>query len=82
MARVTVSVGIPDDANFGRVASALRSNGMTVERMHDVIGVVVGTVDEDGLEALRGVDGVASVEVQRDIGTSGGGGRKGAFVRC
>ncbi len=77
MAHVPISVGVPNDASFTRVVAALRANGMSVEGELDGLGIVTGSVDEAGLETLRGIDGVGIVEVRRDIRAAS---RNGPFI--
>jgi hypothetical protein len=60
--RVSVSVDEEHLEAIGAVADALRSQGMEVEQVMGNLGIISGVVAEGAREALRGVEGVMSVD--------------------
>lgn len=62
MRRICVAVDTAHLSVIEDVAGALRSSGMQVEQVLVTLGIVTGSVGEDGLPALRSVDGVESVD--------------------
>lgn len=46
------------------VVAALREAGLAVEDVKAAIGIILGSVDADRLDALRAVPGVGAVEPQ------------------
>ncbi|MFD7654003.1 hypothetical protein ACFV4N_08495 [Actinosynnema sp. NPDC059797] len=70
-ARHKVVVSVADDglADLPAVVSALRDAGMQVDDVMESLGVVTGSVPGPGASgALGAVPGVASVEVDREVG--------------
>ena len=63
--RVTVLLANPENADS--VIKRLRAKGFKPESSLKEIGVVVGTVPEAKLASLSEVDGVTSVEREREI---------------
>jgi hypothetical protein len=68
-----VLVVVEDDCidRIERVASALRAAGMRVENVLESLGTVSGTIDAHRVRALRAVEGVAEVELDRTFGVLG-----------
>ena len=65
MTQVSITV---DDAHLdamGQVADALRARGLRVDRVLDELGIITGSVPQGQHDALRAVDGVASVEQEQ-----------------
>jgi hypothetical protein len=65
MTHITVTV---DDSHIGSidsVAKSLKANGMKVDRVHQAIGFISGSVPSGGEAALASLPGVASVD--RDV---------------
>ncbi|WP_406003187.1 hypothetical protein [Streptomyces sp. NBC_00829] len=60
--RVVLAV---DPQHFTGTLRALREAGLAVEADYPDIGSVTGTVREDRLDALRAIDGVEAVELER-----------------
>jgi hypothetical protein len=60
--RVVVAV---DPDRYADVVDALRGAGLAVESQWPVTGTLAGTVREPVLPALRSVDGVVSIELDR-----------------
>jgi hypothetical protein len=69
MTQINVSVAV-DEAHLDHifeVAQNLRETGMSVDRVMDRVGVIVGSCEEGKLDALARVEGVDSVEPEREI---------------
>lgn len=54
---------------FDQVSKGLKDAGMTVQDEVGVLGYFTGLADEDAIESLKSVPGVASVDVTGDEGT-------------
>jgi hypothetical protein len=69
MAKIRLSVGVDDShlQRMGEVAKAARHAGMEVEQQLGDLGVLTGSIDEEKLDALRRIPGVAHVERERDV---------------
>ncbi|QFZ17700.1 hypothetical protein [Saccharothrix syringae] len=69
-ARHKVVVSVADDglADLPAVVSALRDAGMHVDDVMETLGVVTGSVDPQASGVLGTVPGVATVEVEREVG--------------
>lgn len=69
MSKVSVSVSISDDQidRFSEVVDQARAAGLEVWQELDLIGVVSGSIDEERMDELRGLPGVAAVEPERDF---------------
>jgi hypothetical protein len=65
--RVTVSIADDHLDKIAEVVVGLRGAGLRVDEVLDAVGVVIGTVDPDDLEALESVRGVAGVELQHSV---------------
>jgi hypothetical protein len=63
---VTVSVDDAHVADVHEVAERLREAGLSIDELSEELGVISGTIDESKADALREIDGVASVERSRD----------------
>lgn len=61
---VTVVVDEVHRPSTDSVCARLRSEGMHVEQVHALLGLVTGRLPEDCLPAARRVAGVSSVELQ------------------
>lgn len=69
MNRIRIAIAVEDDA-LGRledVANACRALGFLGDTTLTGVGVLTGTIQTDGLAALRAVPGVAAVELERQI---------------
>ena len=64
MTHVSVTVGDEHRESMDGVVENLRASGMEVEQVLGSLGIVTGSAPDDSLEALRGVEGVASVDAQ------------------
>ncbi|MEM7319447.1 MAG: hypothetical protein AAF408_10560 [Pseudomonadota bacterium] len=67
MAKVTVKV-VVDDAhvnNSDMLEGKLRALGLEIEEIIPEIGVVFGTAEEESMEQLRALDGVAKAEPEQ-----------------
>ena len=64
MVSVSVTVGDAARDHLDAVVQSLRACGMDVEHVLSTVGVVTGSVPSHALGALRGVEGVASVDEQ------------------
>ena len=62
MTHVSVTVGDEHRESLDGVVENLRASGMQVEQVLDTLGIVTGSAPADALDALRGVEGVASVD--------------------
>jgi hypothetical protein len=69
MARISVSLSVSDDRidQFPEVVDRAREAGLDVWQELDLIGVVSGSIDEERLEELRRIPGVAAVEPEREF---------------
>lgn len=66
--RVVVVVSDDRSARIETVAEGLRSAGMRVDRVLEVVGVIVGTAPDVGREPLLRVPGVVAVEGEDTFG--------------
>lgn len=75
MHRIRLTVLVADDWHdrYPTVVAECRDVGMAIERELQAIGVIVGTLDEQRMQALQCIDGVSSVEPERRVQTQGGG---------
>ncbi len=64
MTHVSVTVADGHRESMDGVVENLRASGMEVEQVLGTLGVVTGSAPEDSLDALRGVEGVDSVDAQ------------------
>lgn len=64
-----VNVVIDDEHRQSRdtVVDALRAAGLHVTATLDTVGIVMGWVDAERLDGLRGVTGVVAVEANRQL---------------
>lgn len=63
--RLNVSVEDPVTTHLPDIQRALEASGMTVHQVLDVIGIISGEADEEAVDRIRGVAGVAHVEPER-----------------
>ena len=64
MTHVSVTVGDDHRESLDGVVESLQASGMEVEQVLGTLGIVTGSAPADALDALRGVEGVASVDEQ------------------
>jgi hypothetical protein len=64
MAHVSVTVGDDHLEALEGVVQNLRARGMSVQQVLGSLGIVTGSAPDDALDALRGVEGVTSVDAQ------------------
>ena len=64
MTHVSVTVGDEHRESMDGVVENLRASGMEVEQVLGSLGIVTGTAPSEALDALRGVEGVDSVDEQ------------------
>ena len=64
MTHVSVTVGDDHRESMDGVVENLRASGLEVEQVLGTLGIVTGSAPADALDALRGVEGVASVDEQ------------------
>ncbi len=64
MTQVSVTVGDGHRASMDGVVQSLQARGLQVEQVLGTIGIVTGSAPADAIEALRGVEGVDSVDEQ------------------
>ena len=66
MSKVNLTVSVADDhlKNFSEIVARCRKAGMNVTNEMESIGMISGSIDDDALEKLRRVKGVAVVEPQ------------------
>ncbi|GEM_PF-970558 len=70
---IALSVAV-DELHLGRlpqVIEACRAAGLQIDQVLSEIGVLTGKIDAAALEELRRVAGVASVEIEREVGLPG-----------
>lgn len=67
--KVTVQADRSYVDHFDQVSQGLKDAGMTVQDEVGVLGYFSGVADEDAIEDLKSVPGVASVDVTGDEGT-------------
>ena len=65
---VMVSVDDQHLASISEVGERLVQAGLQVDQVLDAFGVIIGRVDESGVDALRAVEGVRGVDRQREVG--------------
>jgi hypothetical protein len=70
MAKIRLSLSVNDShlKQLGKVAKAAKKAGMKVEQQLDALGVLTGSIDADKVDRLRGIEGVSSVEQDREVG--------------
>jgi hypothetical protein len=64
MTQVSVTVGDGHRESLDGVVENLRASGLQVDQVLGALGIVTGSAPADTLDALRGVEGVASVDEQ------------------
>jgi hypothetical protein len=64
MTHVSVTVADGHRESMDGVVENLRASGLEVEQVLGTLGIVTGSAPADALDALRGVEGVASVDEQ------------------
>jgi hypothetical protein len=64
---VTVLVSPSYLDRFDDVVERVQAAGLQVEDVLRTTGVIAGAIESDRIDALRSVDGVAAVEIQRTI---------------
>ena len=64
MTHVSVTVGDGHRETMAGVVESLRATGMEVEQVLGTLGIVTGSAPAEALVALRGVEGVDSVDEQ------------------
>jgi hypothetical protein len=64
MTHVSVTVDDGHQESLDGVVESLRAQGMEVEQVLGSLGIVTGSAPAESLDALRGVEGVASVDEQ------------------
>jgi hypothetical protein len=64
MTHVSVTVDDGHRGSMDGVVESLRATGMQVEQVLGSLGIVTGSAPDDALDALRGVEGVDSVDEQ------------------
>jgi hypothetical protein len=64
MTHVSVTVDDGHRESMDGVVESLRASGMEVEQVLGSLGIVTGSAPADSLDALRGVEGVDSVDEQ------------------
>jgi hypothetical protein len=64
MTQVSVTVGDEHRESLDGVVANLRASGLQVDQVLGTLGIVTGSAPDDALDALRGVEGVASVDAQ------------------
>ena len=62
-----VSVGEPHGDDIGSVAERLRAAGLQVTDVLPLLGIVLGSADEQAVPALRSVPGVDAVERSHEL---------------
>lgn len=65
-APVAVILAVDSD-RFADVVEAARGVGLTVTGEQPIVGTLSGTIAEDRIPALRAVDGVESVDLDRTV---------------
>lgn len=64
----TIRVNVLFDGRSAQeVADHLREAGLEIEQEFDLLGVVSGRIDPESITKLQDVDGVLSVEEDRDV---------------
>jgi len=64
MTHVSVTVRDGHRETMAGVVESLRATGMEVEQVLGALGIVTGSAPAEALDALRGVEGVDSVDEQ------------------
>jgi hypothetical protein len=64
MTHVSVTVAEAHRATMDGVVENLRAGGMEVEQVLGSLGIVTGSAPDGALDALRGIEGVDSVDAQ------------------
>jgi hypothetical protein len=64
MTHVSVTVDDGHQESLDGVVENLRARGLEVEQVLGSLGIVTGSAPAESLDALRGVEGVASVDEQ------------------
>jgi hypothetical protein len=69
MSKIKLSVSVSDEHRhrFNEVVKNIKKAGMKVEQQLHNLGIVTGSIDDEKLNLLHRVEGVAGVEEERDI---------------
>lgn len=67
---VMVSVDDQHLGSISEVGERLIQAGLQVDQVLAAVGVIIGRVDESGIDALRAVEGVRGVDRQQEVGTA------------
>jgi hypothetical protein len=67
MREVTVSIADAALARFDAIVAACRRAGLQVTQQLPSLGIVVGRIDPGRIPDLQRIEGVATVELARDI---------------
>ena len=65
--RVTLSVSDSHLKHLPKVVQAAKKAGMKLEQQLDTLGVLTGIIDADKMDRLRRIEGVSSVEQEREV---------------
>lgn len=68
MPKLKLSVSVADEHRhrFADVVKKIKKAGMKVEQELDNLGIVTGSIDSEKLNSLHKVEGVSSVEEERE----------------
>jgi hypothetical protein len=67
LAKVRVNISISDPKKFTNALAHARKAGLDVEHAFEDLGTVSGTIESAFVDKLRKVDGISSVEPDRDL---------------
>ena len=67
MAKIRLNISISDPKKFEYALAHARKAGLEVERAFQDLGVLSGMIDSGRVDALRKVDGIDSVEPDREL---------------
>jgi hypothetical protein len=67
LTKIRVNISISDPKKFAYALDHARKAGLEVENAFEDLGIVSGMIDSDMIDKLKDVDGIDSVEPDREI---------------
>jgi hypothetical protein len=67
MSQVTLNVSIPDPKKFRRALAQAEQAGLKITQSFQDLGVASGTIDQHLVAKIERIDGIESVEADRDV---------------
>jgi len=71
MTKVNVTISIPDADKFNDVVQKAKQKGLKVSNVFEKLGVATGSIDQKSVSELEDLEGMGSVEAERNYTPSG-----------